>query len=170
MRGIAVANSQTSMTSSACESSIGRNAARVLMLLAAVTMAACDEKLSSLAGPTPSLEPTFTSIQQQIFETTDSAGRTACMNCHSSTGRNPSGGLNLNHDVAYDQIVNFASRGKPSAMRVVPGDPDSSYMIQKLEGASGIVGRRMPFNGPPYLTDGQLLILKRWIALGAPRN
>jgi hypothetical protein len=29
-------------------------------------------------------------------------------------------------------------------------------MIHKLEGRAGIVGRRMPFNGPPYLTDGQI--------------
>jgi len=72
--------------------------------------------------------------------------------------------------VAYDQLVNLASRAKTGAVRVVPGDADNSYLIQKLDGASGIVGRRMPFNGPPYLTDGQLLILKRWIAIGAPRN
>src|SRR3977135_400393 len=113
------------MMSSACEGSMRRNAMRVVILLATVPVAACDEKMSSLAGPTPSLEPTFTSIQQQIFETTDSAGRPACTSCHSSTGRNPSGGLNLNHDVAYDQIVNLAARGKPSSMRVVPGDPDN---------------------------------------------
>jgi len=131
---------------------------------------ACDEKLSSLAGPTPNLEPTFASIQREIFGSTDSAGRTACTNCHTSTGRNPSGGLNLNHDVAFDQLVNAAVRGKPDAVRVIPGDPNNSYLIQKLEGASGIVGRRMPTNGPPYLTDGQILILRRWIAIGAPRN
>ena len=78
--------------------------------------------------------------------------------------------MNLNHDVAYDQLVNFASRGKPTATRVVPGDVGNSYLILKLKGAPGIVGRRMPFSGPPYLTDGQLLILRRWIAIGAPRN
>ena len=147
-----------------------KNVCRVVMVLAVVTLAACDEKLSTLAGPTPSLEPTFASIQQLIFEATDSSGRTPCTTCHSNTGRTPSGGLNLNHDVAYDQLVNLASRAKTGAVRVVPGDADNSYLIQKLDGASGIVGRRMPFNGPPYLTDGQLLILKRWIAIGAPRN
>jgi hypothetical protein len=131
---------------------------------------ACDEKLSSVAGPTPGLEPTFASIQRDIFESTDSAGRSACTQCHSSTGRNPSGGLNLNHDVAYEQIVNAAVRGKPGAIRVIPGDPAGSYLIQKLEGAASIAGRRMPNNGPPYLTDGQIMILRRWITIGAPRN
>ncbi len=147
-----------------------RTVFRIVFLIAVVTFAACDEKLSSLAGPTPGLEPTFASIQQQVFEATDSSGRAACITCHSSTGRNPSGGLNLNHDAAYDQLVSFASRGKPTATRVVPGDVDNSYLIQKLEGASGIVGRRMPFAGAPFLTDGQMLILRRWIAIGAPRN
>jgi hypothetical protein len=140
------------------------------LLSGALAVSGCDEKLKSVAGPTPNLEPTFASIQREIFESTDSAGRTACTQCHTSTGRNPSGGMNLNHDVAYDQVVNMPVRGKPGAIRVIPGDPDNSYLVQKLEGSSAIVGRRMPNNGPPYLTDGQILILRRWIAIGAPRN
>ncbi len=79
-------------------------------------------------------------------------------------------GTDLNHGIAYSQLVNFPVRGKPGAIRVIPGDPDNSYLIQKLEGTTGIAGRRMPFNGPPYLTDGQILIIRRWIALGAPNN
>jgi hypothetical protein len=141
-----------------------------VIVLALALFTGCDEGLRKIAGPSPSLEPTFTSIQANIFESADSAGRVACIGCHTSTGRNPSGGLNLNHDVAYDQLVNIASRGKPSAVRVMPGNPDGSYLVQKLDGASGIVGRRMPFSGEPFLTDGQMLILRRWIALGAPRN
>jgi hypothetical protein len=133
-------------------------------------LSACDETLSSLAGPTPTLTPTFSSIQRDIFESSDSAGRTACTQCHSNVGRNPSGGLNLVHDVAYDQLVNVASSRKAGATRVIPFDPDKSYLIQKLEGTPGIAGNRMPNNGPPYLTDGQVLIIRRWIALGAPRN
>lgn len=141
-----------------------------VLLIASSTWSACDEKLSSIAGPTPDLAPTFASVQNLIFEATDSAGRTACTQCHTSNaGRAPSGGLNLNHDVAYDQLVAATVRGKPGAIRVIPGDPDNSYLIQKLEGSASIVGRRMPNNGPPYLTDGQILILRRWITVGAPR-
>jgi hypothetical protein len=131
---------------------------------------ACDESLSTLAGPTPNLEPTFASIQSQIFETTDSAGRTACITCHTNVGRNPAGGLNLIHDLAYDQLVNVPSRNKPGAIRVVPSDPENSYLLHKVEGRPGIVGNRMPNNGPPYLSEGQILILKRWIEIGAPRT
>jgi hypothetical protein len=141
-----------------------------VLLAATATVAACDESLSSLAGPTPSLTPTFASIQHEIFESTDGSGRAACTNCHTDTGRVPTGGMNLNHGVAYDQLVNAPAHGKAGAIRVIPGDPDSSYLIQKLEGAAGIVGRRMPFSGPPYMTDGQILVIRRWIAIGAPRN
>ncbi len=131
---------------------------------------ACDESLSTLAGPTPNLEPTFASIQSQVFETTDSAGRTACTTCHTNVGRNPAGGLNLTHDFAYDQLVNVPSRNSPGAIRVVPGDPENSYLVHKVEGRQGIVGSRMPNNGPPFLSAGQILILERWIEIGAPRN
>jgi hypothetical protein len=142
----------------------------VLMLTAGLTAAACDEKLSKLAGPTPNLEPTFASVQTQIFEAADSAGRRACTDCHTNVGRNPSGGLNLAHDVAYDQIVNVPSARKAGAIRIIPGDPENSYLVHKIEGRAGILGSRMPIGGAAFLTDGQILILKRWIAVGAPRN
>ena len=141
----------------------------VLLLAAGASWTACDEKLSTLAGPTPNLAPTFATIQSEVFEKTDSAGRPACTNCHTAVGRNPAGGANFTHDVAYENLVNVPSRGKTGAIRVIPGDPDNSYVIQKLEGRPGIVGQRMPFNGGPFLTDGQILILRRWIANGAPR-
>lgn len=145
---------------------------RMFCLIATiVSSAACDEKLSTIAGPTPDLEPSFSSIQSLIFESSDSAGRRACVACHSTatpTGL-PAGGLNLLRNAAYDQLVNVPSRLKPSAIRVVPGDPDASYIVHKVEGRAGIVGQRMPIAGP-YLTDGQILILRRWIEQGARRD
>ena len=142
----------------------------ILAVAIAIGAAACDEKLSTLAGPTPDLQPTFASIQKDIFEATHSSGRTTCVTCHTNIGRTPSGGLNLLHDQAYDQLVNVSSGQIPSQKYVVPGNVADSYLAAKIDGRAGVVGRRMPFNGPPYLTDGQILILKRWIELGAPRN
>ena len=75
----------------------------------------------------------------------------------------------LTGDSAYDQLVNVASRLKPGAIRVIPGDPENSFLVHKIEGRPGIVGLRMPFNGP-YLSDGQVRIIKRWIETGAARN
>ena len=144
-------------------------ALRVGALVAAVGVAGCDEKLRDLTGPTPNLEPTFSSIQQDIFLTSDAAGRSLCVGCHTYVGRTPAGGLNLAGD-AHSALVNVPSRGKPELVLVVPGNPDASYLIHKLEGRSSIVGLRMPRIGPPYLTDGQLLVIRRWIAIGAPRD
>ena len=60
----------------------------------------------------------------------------------------------------------MSSRGNPGAVRVIAGDPENSYLIHKLEGRSGIVGARMPLLGP-YLTDGQIVVIRRWIETGA---
>lgn len=144
---------------------------RVLLAAAALTAAACDEKLSDVTGPTPNLQPTFSSIAREIFQTTDSSGRLACTQCHTASGgRTPPQGLNLDPGAAYASLVGVASRQKPTLLRVAPGDPDASYLIHKLEGRSDIVGQRMPRTAGPFLTEGQLLVVRRWIALGAPNN
>lgn len=139
-------------------------------LVLAMALAGCDEKLSDVTGPTPNLEPTLSSIQREIFDTTDASGRLMCTGCHSNVGRNPSGGLNLLPGVAYTNLVGVASTGKPGAVRVIPGDPENSYIIHKLEGRTTIAGVRMPRGNGPFLTDGQILVIKRWISIGAPNN
>jgi Planctomycete cytochrome C len=138
-------------------------------VVALLGAAACDEKLKDLTGPSPALTPTFSSIRSEILETTDLAGRTSCITCHTDQGRTPAGQLNLRAD-PYAALVNVASRQKAGATLVVPGDPDGSYLIHKLEGRSDIAQLRMPRNGPPYLTEGQILVIRRWIAIGAPNN
>ena len=141
-----------------------------LCLIAVAAAAGCDEKLTDIAGPSPNLQPTFSSIQHEIFETTDASGRAACTQCHTDVGRTPTGGLNLRHDVAYANLVGVASRGKPGAVRVIPGDADNSYIVHKLAGSSDIVGERMPRTGGPYLTEGQITIIRRWIETGAKND
>lgn len=143
----------------------------VLALAAALTAGACDEKLSDLTGPTPNLEPTFSSIAQNIFQTTDSSGRVACTQCHTAAGgRTPPQGLNLDAGAAYANLVGVASRQKPELQRVAPGSPDNSYLIHKLDGRADIVGQRMPRTSGPFLTEGQMMVIRRWIELGAPNN
>ena len=139
----------------------------VLIALALGTVG-CDESLSELTGPTPDLEPTFSSIQQQIFSAGDSSGRPACTNCHNAIGSRFNG-LDLTAAVSYNNLVNVPSRFKAGAVRVIPGDPENSYLIHKLEGRSTIAGVRMPLNGP-YLEAGQILVIRRWIEIGAPNN
>ena len=147
---------------------------RSLHVLAATALvlstAACDESLRDFAGPTPDLEPTFSSIQRDIFTSGDTAGRVACISCHNALGASEAANLNLTGASAYGALVNAPSRDNPSAIRVVPGDPDASYLIQKIEGAPGIVGERMPRTGGPFLTPGQIAVIRRWIELGAANN
>jgi hypothetical protein len=135
-----------------------------------LSASACDEKLADTTGPSPNLAPTFSSISKEIFESTDSAGRQACVTCHTNVGRTPSSGLNLSSTTAYAALVSVNSVGKPGAVLVIPGDPDHSYLVQKLEGTSGIVGKQMPRSGPPYLTAGQMRVIRRWIELGAKND
>jgi hypothetical protein len=147
---------------------------RVFMLLIGAAVVAgttaCDEALSDLTGPTPNLEPTFASIQRDIFDTTDSSGRLACTNCHTAVGRVPAAGLDLTAGNSYGRLVGVSSVERPGVLRVAPGDPDNSYLVHKLEGRSDIVGTRMPRGTGPYLTDGQMLVIRRWIAEGAANN
>jgi mono/diheme cytochrome c family protein len=140
-----------------------------------LTLAGCGSQQSpTVAGPTPSPATpnptvTFSIIQHDIFETSDANGRAACTNCHTSVGRSPAAGLDLSHAAAYEQLVNMPARAVSGSMRVVPGDPDRSYLVRTIEGASGIAGQRMPISGP-YLTESQIAIVRQWIAQGAPRN
>jgi hypothetical protein len=144
---------------------------RALLAAAALMAVACDEKLSDLTGPTPNLEPTFASIAQNIFQTTDSSGRVACTQCHTASGgRTPAQGLNLDPGMAYANLVGVASRQKPALQRVAPGDAENSYLVHKLEGRADTVGQRMPRTAGPFLTEGQMMVIRRWIELGAPNN
>jgi len=131
---------------------------------------ACDEKLQDVTGPSSNLKPTFSSIQSEIFDKAGVNGSQACTACHTNVGRTPTGNLNLLDGASYGSLVSVASGEKPSLLRVAPGDPDNSYLIHKLEGTPAIVGRQMPRNGPPYLSTGEILVIRRWIALGAKND
>jgi mono/diheme cytochrome c family protein len=143
---------------------------RLSFVVVAVTMAITAAACASSTAPTPPSQnttpsgPTFSQqIQAQILTP-------ACVPCHTDEGRTPSAGMNLKTGVAYASLVNVASNGKPGATRVIPGNPSGSYLVQKLEGAADIVGLRMPRNGPPYLTDAQVALIRLWIQNGAPNN
>jgi hypothetical protein len=141
--------------------------ARLAIIPVALFLSSCDENLKDITGPTPNLVPTLSSIQAEIFNTTDPSGRVACIQCHTNVGRTPAAGMNLTQGNAYASLVDRPSTGKPGAIRVIPGDPENSYIIHKLEGRAGIVGERMPRTGGPFLTPGQILVIRTWIARGA---
>jgi hypothetical protein len=110
-----------------------------------------------VAGPAPNTD--FQEIQATIFTP-------VCTGCH--VGANAPQGLRLDAANSYALLVNVASSEVPSLMRVNPGNPDASYLVQKIQG-NAAVGGRMPLNGPPYLSQAQIDLVRRWISAGAPQ-
>ena len=77
-------------------------------------------------------------------------------------------GLNLEAGKSYNLLVGIPSNEDPTLKRVEPGKSDVSYLIHKLEGTG--LGDRMPADGPPYLPDGEIQLIKDWIDQGALDN
>jgi hypothetical protein len=109
------------------------------------------------SGPLP-LAPTFASIQQNVFTP-------ICTACHA--GASAPLGLRLDEANAYAAIVNTPSVEVSSLRRIRPGDPDASYLIQKIEGRAA-VGGRMPL-GQSALPQATIDVIKQWVADGAQR-
>jgi hypothetical protein len=88
--------------------------------------------------------------------------------CH--VGPNPKAGLDLTEGNSYANLVNVTSQECPSNKRVAPGEPDSSYLLQKLEGAGSCFQQaKMPIGGgfPSFFIEDTI---RPWIASGAPNN
>ena len=62
-------------------------------------------------------------------------------------------------------LVNVPSLEVPSMLRVEPGNPDDSYLIQKIEGTAA-VGGRMPLGGQALPPD-TIAAIRQWITDGA---
>lgn len=99
------------------------------------------------------------SIQQHVFTP-------ICSVCHA--GASAPQGLRLDATNSYALSVGIPSVEVPAILRVKPGDPDNSYIIQKLEGHAA-VGAQMPFGGPP-LPTATIAVIRQWITDGAPRS
>ena len=76
-------------------------------------------------------------------------------------------GLDLRAGASYGELVSVRAESEPF-LRVVPGDPDGSYLVRKLEGRQS-VGDRMPQTGAP-LDSIDLANIRNWISQGAPDN
>jgi methionine-rich copper-binding protein CopC len=100
----------------------------------------------------------FQSIQDNVFTP-------ICSKCH--IGASAPEGLQLDAAHSYNLLVGVPSVERPDLLRVNPGDPDTSYMVLKIEGAAGIVGARMPFGGTP-LPQATIDAIRQWITNDAP--
>ena len=66
---------------------------------------------------------------------------------------------------SFANLVGIPSTEVPELDRVEPGDPDNSYVVQKIEGTQA-VGAQMPLGGPP-LPQEQMELVRQWITDGA---
>ncbi len=98
----------------------------------------------------------FDSIQANVFTP-------VCTVCHA--GADAPRGLRLDAANSYGLLLGVPSVEVPSLFRVKAGDPDNSYLIQKLEGHAA-VGARMPLGGP-YLSNDVITVIRQWITSGA---
>jgi hypothetical protein len=86
----------------------------------------------------------------------------AVSGCHSGAGAPQ--GLRLDASTSYAMLVDVAST-QTGTLRVDPGNPDDSYLIQKLEGGAA-VGGQMPLGRTP-LTQATIDVIRQWITDGA---
>ncbi len=92
--------------------------------------------------------------------------------CHEQEGSGQrQAGLVLTSDVSYGELLDpTASKNGP---HVIPGNPDQSLLIWKLEGkdAAGrrVFGEQMPL-GRPALSGDEIAAIRAWIQEGALRS
>jgi Bacterial Ig-like domain len=101
----------------------------------------------------------FQSIQDNVFTP-------ICSKCH--VGASAPEGLQLDAAHSYNLLVGVPSAEQPNFLRVKPSDPNNSYMVRKIEGASGIVGGQMPLGETP-LPQATIDAIRQWVMNGAPK-
>jgi len=110
---------------------------------------------------------TLTQLQTQIFTP-------ICSVCHTGVGTSLPGVQNLTAGHTFSNIVGVPSIEQPSLLRIKPDDPANSYLLQKIEGAPGISGSRMPLGcgttADPCLDQATIDLVKTWISQGALNN
>jgi hypothetical protein len=80
--------------------------------------------------------------------------------CHS--GKHPASGRNFEPDKFVAAVVNVPSQEAPSLKIVDTAAPEKSYLLAKIKGEPGIVGKRMPANRDP-LSEEQIRQIEEWI-------
>ena len=129
--------------------------------VAGLTLLGCAGDGSRIPGDMTNgggIQPTLASLQQNVFTP-------ICTECHVPGGIGP---MPLDSETAtFQNLVNVASLEIPTLMRVLPGDPENSYVVWKTEGRPQILFDRMPPPPRPMLDADQLEALREWIRLGA---
>jgi hypothetical protein len=130
-------------------------AAIAAMLLA---LAACGGGGGGEEPAPAGLQPTLASIQANVF--TPSCAKVGCHDAGAIQG------LRLDAGFSRMNLVNVPSTLDMTATRVIPFNSDGSFIIHKLENTQS-VGMRMPADGPPFLQQATIDVIRQWIDQGA---
>lgn len=103
------------------------------------------------AQPGPGAPVTFAHVEPIFLQ--------RCAKCHKQDGimGPPPEGLRL------DTYLNIMEGGERLA--VLPGNPGLSEVVRRIEGEAE---PRMPFDGPPWLNEDEIELIRQWIEQGAP--
>ena len=102
--------------------------------------------------------PTLASIQAKVFSV-----NCASSGCHGGSTVQQS--LRLDVGFSAANLINVPSPRDPRLIRVIPGNPGASFLIQKLDGTQTL-GDRMPQFGP-FLSQTAIDEIRLWILNGA---
>lgn len=125
------------------------------LLLAGLGGAACGGE--EAGEPIP---PHLSTIEREIF-----ARNCVFSSCHGATS--PNEGMSLVAPT-YATIVGVASSEAPELLRIAPGNPGASYLLQKIASATPRDGVRMPPDQP--LPSNKIDAIRAWITAGAPND
>jgi hypothetical protein len=126
-----------------------------LRVLAVLVLVSCGGPADP---PGPAVEPRLAEIEALIF-------RPSCTfsSCHGDV--TPRENLSLVAPT-FSQLVGHEATQAPGKMRVVPGRPQDSYLIEKLTSPRPTSGARMPMGQAP-LPATSIEAIRRWIEMGA---
>ena len=142
-----------------------------LSLVLLPVLAGCDEGGDDGMGEGMSdesggdLAPTLSSLQSEVF-----AGSCALASCHSADTQ--TGQLVLEPGTSFGDLVDVpavqAGAVEDGLARVVPGDPEASFLWIKLQpGVDPSYGALMPQGSTTGLDANELDAIREWIELGA---
>lgn len=120
----------------------------IIPIIASIFLAGC----ADFGDPAALAPVSFSNDIQPIFNQNCTA------NCHNSQNAPNFGNLDLTTYVALMDTIAHAKE-------IVPGDPDASYLVQRIERTVGLL---MPPTEP--LPPNDISLIRQWVAEGALDN
>jgi hypothetical protein len=141
----------------------------ITAIIGGLTILACTLPLPPEGNPTagPGSPPVDREIVSYPFDIEPIFSK-HCAVCHRDNGLSEQLGvpLNLKFGRARMDLINQPSAIDPNRILVIPGDPDNSFLYQKVALATPPRGFRMPMLTDP-LSDLEIELIRRWIEQGA---